>query len=292
MELRDAYRILEVPGGAGEETVRDARKTLAKVWHPDRHAHDPELAKKAQQKTADINAAFEVIRAARFPSTTEPAAPLPASIPPVGASRASAPPPVVDTRIEFVPRRRVRWPVMLLLIAALGAGAYFAVLHLGKRAVDTAVSRPSSPPTPNPAPQPTPAPAPTGRTFDLGASPDEVRAVQGEPTTIQEMLHIWHYDTASVTFDRDRVVGYWNTDGTLHIALRPMNAATAEKAKAAGHYTIGASKDEVIGVEGTPQRVDHVIRESWYYGRSGSIDFDDQGRVIKIDDFSHELRGK
>src|SRR6188768_3595072 len=80
MDLREAYRVLELEPGANEDAVRDARKLLAKVWHPDRHANDPELAKKAQDKLADINTAFEAIRAAKFPASlpsTKAARPAP-----------------------------------------------------------------------------------------------------------------------------------------------------------------------------------------------------------------------
>ena len=67
MELREAYRVLELAPGATEEAVRDARKTLVKVWHPDRHANDPELQKRAEIKLGEINAAFEAVRAGGVP---------------------------------------------------------------------------------------------------------------------------------------------------------------------------------------------------------------------------------
>ena len=108
----------------------------------------------------------------------------------------------------------------------------------------------------------------------------------------QDLLHMWHYDVSSVTFDGDHVVGYWNTDGTLHIELHPKDPAVAARAKASGHYTIGATKDEVIAIEGTPARIDRVVREAWHYARAGNVQFDDQGRVVAIDDFFHELRNQ
>ena len=134
MELREAYTILELDPGASEEAVRDARKTLVKVWHPDRHANDPELQKRAEIKLAEINAAFEAVRTAGFPSAVPAAKPAEPAPPPPKAAPAPVPP--VQSTIEIVPRRRVRWGVIVLVLAAVGVGAYFAVvkLHGGENA--------------------------------------------------------------------------------------------------------------------------------------------------------------
>jgi len=131
VDLREAYRVLEIAEGANEEAVRDARKLLAKVWHPDRHANDPELAARAQHKQSEINSAYEAIRAAQFP-TSLPERPAPSRRPPTKPPTppAAAPPPA---RIEFVQNRRVRWSVLVLFAIALGAGTYFAITRLGER---------------------------------------------------------------------------------------------------------------------------------------------------------------
>lgn len=291
MDLREAYRVLEVPVGASEDAVREARKTLAKVWHPDRHANDPELAKKAQQKLADINTAFEMIRAAKFPSSVEEPRPKPGPGP---APRPPAPPPP-PANIEFVPRRRIRWGVLLLLLAAVGAGTYLAILKLGNR------SQPTAPPPPVVLVQPpavttrppadAAAPVPSA-TFDLGSTEAEVRAIQGEPDVTLDMLHQWNYRGANVTFERGLVVAYWNADHSLHVELHPKDAAIAARARAAGTYTIGASRDEVIALDGTPDMITRVIDETWHYAGGSSIVFDKQGRVTSFDDFGEELHAR
>ena len=44
-----AYNILGVPAGSDMDVVKRAYYDLAKVWHPDRFAHDPRLQAKASE---------------------------------------------------------------------------------------------------------------------------------------------------------------------------------------------------------------------------------------------------
>jgi curved DNA-binding protein CbpA len=55
--------VLGVSFRATPEEVRLAYLDLVKVWHPDRFSHDLRLRRKAQEKLADINEAFEWIKA-------------------------------------------------------------------------------------------------------------------------------------------------------------------------------------------------------------------------------------
>lgn len=68
MDLNDAYKVLELPVGASRDAVREAYRDLLKVWHPDRHASDPPLQKRAEERLKRIVAAFEVIEQNGFPS--------------------------------------------------------------------------------------------------------------------------------------------------------------------------------------------------------------------------------
>jgi hypothetical protein len=328
VELRDAYRVLDIYVGANDEVVREARKTLAKVWHPDRHVNDPELARKAQSKLADINTAFEIIRSAKFPAqTVGPSAvavpnttregrppidePARGTSPDASSQGRTASPPSSqqprESHIEFVPRQRVRWSVLVLVLAAAGVGAYLAVAHVfsdSSRApqTSTAQTQPtpppmSQPPATQPAPVTQPAPSqpqPTtplaaSRAFGLGSSQREVRDVQGEPSQVLEMLHQWHYGFSTVTFDRGVVREYWNVDGNLHVALQPHEPAVAARATAAGVYAVGASKDEVVALDGTPTRVSCVVDETWGYPDGSSVTFDDDGHVTAINNFGGNL---
>jgi hypothetical protein len=60
--LRSDYANLEVPFGAGIETVRRSYKRLVLRYHPDRHASHPEKLRVATEITKKINESFERIR--------------------------------------------------------------------------------------------------------------------------------------------------------------------------------------------------------------------------------------
>jgi hypothetical protein len=107
VELREAYRVLELSAGASRDLVRQARNVLVKVWHPDRHQGDPSLRAHAERKLREINEAFSLVEAAGFPTTVEsPKAP-------------SAPGPTAPTD----PLSRIRWQLAQ-------EGKHWAISHL------------------------------------------------------------------------------------------------------------------------------------------------------------------
>jgi len=59
--LRADFECLGVPFGANDETCKAAYKKLLKIHHPDRHAGHEGDYKKATEKTAKINAAYDRI---------------------------------------------------------------------------------------------------------------------------------------------------------------------------------------------------------------------------------------
>jgi len=60
-ELRPDFDLLGVPFGADIETCKAAYKKLLKIHHPDRHAGHEGNYKKATEKSAKINAAWDRI---------------------------------------------------------------------------------------------------------------------------------------------------------------------------------------------------------------------------------------
>jgi len=60
-DLRADFEILGVPFGADEETCKHAYKKLLNIHHPDRHAGHEGNYKKATEKSAKINAAYDRI---------------------------------------------------------------------------------------------------------------------------------------------------------------------------------------------------------------------------------------
>jgi len=60
-ELRADFEILGAPFGADDETCKAAYKKLLKIHHPDRHAGHEGNYKKATERSARINAAYDRI---------------------------------------------------------------------------------------------------------------------------------------------------------------------------------------------------------------------------------------
>jgi len=60
-ELRADFEILGVPFGADNDTCKTAYKKLLKIHHPDRHAGHEGNLKKATERSAKINAAWDRI---------------------------------------------------------------------------------------------------------------------------------------------------------------------------------------------------------------------------------------
>lgn len=65
MRLDDAFRLLDLPPDASDDDVKRAWRDLTKVWHPDRFGHDPDLRRKAEERSKEINEAVAAIRDAR-----------------------------------------------------------------------------------------------------------------------------------------------------------------------------------------------------------------------------------
>src|ERR687884_635606 len=72
------YNLLGVKRGASSQELKTAHRDMAKVWHPDRFAHDPRLQQKAQEKLKEINEAYDLLTAAksgrRAPRASAPSA--------------------------------------------------------------------------------------------------------------------------------------------------------------------------------------------------------------------------
>jgi hypothetical protein len=299
MTIEEAYRILEVAPGASEDVIREARKTLAKVWHPDRHANDPELQKRAQSKLADVNAAFEELERAGFPAASAKPAPEPAPAPKPEPKPPVDPKPVDD----FAPPRRVRWSVILVLAAALGIGAYVAITKLGASKEIVVVTPDAAVVVITPdaavvvvepdaqvvAPDAAVVSVRREKTFTLGSSREDVIAAQGQPngtrtksTTINGVrtasATLTYGDASTIDFDGDdKVIGWSEGDSPLHVRLDVRDAAAANKAKARGTLAVGDSVDDVLGVLGPPTG---YAKTQWAYG-SSTISFEG-GKVSSI----------
>lgn len=57
--MKDPYTVLGVSRDATEEQIKAAYRTLARRYHPDRYANDPEGARVAEEKMKEINEAYD-----------------------------------------------------------------------------------------------------------------------------------------------------------------------------------------------------------------------------------------
>ena len=72
-DLIKYYELLGVAPGVSVQELKTAHRDLAKVWHPDRFAHDPRLQQKAQEKLKEINEAFDQLASAKSGRRKPPA---------------------------------------------------------------------------------------------------------------------------------------------------------------------------------------------------------------------------
>lgn len=112
--------------------------------------------------------------------------------------------------------------------------------------------------------------------FTLGSTTEDVRRVQGPPSNVKG--NTWSYGLSEVQFRDNRVVRYNNFDGTLKVRLLPSSESSG--GGPLPFLTIGATKDEVLQLLGTPSR---ISGNRWYYGFS-EVRFK-EGRLIGYDNF-------
>jgi hypothetical protein len=73
--LRGAYLTVELGPGASAREVRQQFKRLARRWHPDRFARDPQGQAEAAARMRRINAAYELIQSVDPPADSPAAEP-------------------------------------------------------------------------------------------------------------------------------------------------------------------------------------------------------------------------
>ncbi len=132
-ELDKYYEMLGVRPGASVQELKTAHRDMAKVWHPDRFAHDPRLQQKAQEKLKEINEAYDQLTAAKSGRRTPPRA-------------AAAPPPAAHapTTTTTAPRRG-RWSLVLIALLVSGLVFFSAFRALTPPAEQRAQTAPQPP---------------------------------------------------------------------------------------------------------------------------------------------------
>ena len=175
------YEVLGLQPGASLEQIKEARRDLVKVWHPDRFTSDPALRKKAERKLQDINGAYERLqsllstkqrvaspRRSTSPErarSSEPPPPSPSQPPP----QKPTPPPFHSNPDRFVRHLSVATAFLLALLGLL-------IWYGSNKTENPSASRPASPAPP--ASRPTsPAPSASRPASPAAASPDSKDAI-------------------------------------------------------------------------------------------------------------------
>jgi DNA-directed RNA polymerase subunit RPC12/RpoP len=61
MDINRAFKILEIDKDASPREIKQAYRAMASIFHPDHHAQNPRLQKKAQERMKEINTAYDCI---------------------------------------------------------------------------------------------------------------------------------------------------------------------------------------------------------------------------------------
>ena len=104
---------------------------------------------------------------------------------------------------------------------------------------------------------------------------------RGPPTRIDAGK--WHYGFGEIQFKAGRVQGYQNFYGNLRVLMLP--ATASPPAAARGYFTVGASTDDVLALQGTPTSVQGNL---WRY-ESSTVLFRD-GKVLNAVNSDANLR--
>lgn len=292
------YIALGLRPGASPDEVRQAYRDLVKVWHPDRFSDD-RLKQKAEEKLKEINEAYNSLKHARPSQPKDSSTTRRADQRPRGAARPRQAPPH-GAEEPSPPSKKKLWPVKKreLLAAVFAAAFLISVIYYVTEpagpflhvSFDQEVYR-GTPPGANgtetgdeaeqhdsgaQAPKWTErvvsemriALPPSFRFnyFTIGSTRDEVQAIQGTPD--QVVGETFHYGTSQVHFQGGRVVSWANNYPRLKVHWK--GASTTKTG-----YSVGSSKDEVIAIQGTPERLTDTV---FHYGTS-EVRFHD-GRVV------------
>jgi hypothetical protein len=306
------FRTLGLDPGSEQSEVRQAYRTLAKRWHPDRHHSKPfEIRALAEERFKRINEAYRRISSARkrqaaFSDKIRTAQPEQAG--PAGTFETKPGPDRILKRKPAEIRLNRAGPIFVLFILLVGLGYQIFLLF-----PEPSVEIQKIPPRIYPADRETPdaedlqsldsksiterlaelsKPAPSLSNpllqsrepakpyFTVGSTSKEVLLVQGTPSRVQGQT--WVYGLSEVQFKNGQVWKYNNFDGSLKVIMLPGTVADQDPPAC---ITIGSTQDEVLLVQGTPTRVE---QDKWFYGFA-EIRFKD-GRLREYDNHFGTLK--
>lgn len=305
------FYLLGLKPGAKPSEVKRAYRELAKRWHPDRHHSKPyETRALAEKKFREIDGAYRRI-SQNWGKHSRPEREAAAGHPAAAAAEPGVhtPPRKTYSAPKSNIRRNLRraaFPATLIIIAVYSMIQLFSTLSTpwpdleapreasiqpadpdnrplppSEQAPPSLLSDPAvQPPPPEPAPLLQSQPQSPGGFFTIGSTPTEVLRIQGTPTDTQGQK--WVYGVSEVQFKHGKVWGFNNIDGLLKVRMQPRDIGTR---RPVSHFTIGSGEDDVLSVQGTPNRIEG---DKWYYGFS-ELRFKD-GQLKEYDNFFGNLK--
>ena len=132
--------------------------------------------------------------------------------------------------------------------------------------------------------------------FTLGSPSLAVAEVQGRPAMVERLrslgYEVWHFGDSwvRVSYETDRVMGWWNADGGLKVEMRAGGDVTRGTT-----FGEGSSGDDLVRLQGTPKGIIPYPETGlalWRYGPSTVRVALTDGRVVSWDDPARILRSR
>ena len=221
-----ALLLLGVAPDATEAEVKDAYRTLAKVWHPDRFQTDPDLRLKAEEKIKEINAAYQLLTTTPVaePATRNANATAPSEAP------STARPDASDVTPIPAMRRRRKFPLATAFAVLLIGGAWIALRY----------GRPAASPSTN-------SMIPVGEgTHTQIAESHPLPAKETLPSTTTQQNEGINESTRSI--QRAGVRPHAKQPASSLLVYPPEDPQVP-------YFTVGSTKDDVVRVQGKPTRI-------------------------------------
>lgn len=282
---QDHYRLLGIVPGDSWQKLRGAYKSRMRRWHPDRFGQSESARRQAEEKSKQINRAYQELNEyyeqhGKLPLDVPPPATIANQPRPAQSDTALTPdvPPVTDWSPPATQEQRGRGKfitvllgvITLLLLGALLWGPDNVDPAREPPATDTTV--PTSASLPPVSAKPGESSGASDRRFGDGSTLGEVYTIQGVPTKVEG--DIWHYGDARVYFQNGRVTR-WSDSEPPRLKVQSEAGSSRMPAPAVALFTRGSSKHEVRAIQGAPLR---ESAETWDYGLS-RVYFDRNGRV-------------
>ena len=261
------YAILKVTGEIDWKALRARYKRLIGQWHPDRFQADAPERALAEEHSKQITLAYQsleryyrshgVLPRLEPERSPEPPPAVRASAAPESAVRAERP--AADAPRDGTTKpapRRGRFVFLLISSVLMAVFAAYRYSDLEERS--SAANE-----TDNPRGEEATDAAPSGDVaptagISAGSTLGEVYAIQGIPTRTEG--DVWHYGKSSIRFAQGKVVS-WTQD-----PANPLRIARDQPVQLReGVFEVGATKDEVRSILGTPVTETENV---WDYGPS------------------------